>query len=323
MTENSAADVRNVVAVVPTFRPDETLIERLDALSAQVNTVIVVDDGSPLDSREILDRVEPAGYQLVRSTQNRGIAAALNTGVRLALERNADFVLTMDQDSALPADYVAACLRAFALADPATRLGVVCSDRINGEPSIPERYTAEGLGIVREAIQSGFLISAECLRECGLFDERLFIDCVDTEFCLRIAERGYSIAVGPGTDITHSLGERAPLRPFGVPIRRNGQQVSYQYHGPVRRYFIARNNVDLFLRYLRLKPRWVVSALRREIPPALTTIIAGPQRTRQFLATVIGATHGLVRKRGPLSPGLRGLLTPKRHPRQATQGRSN
>lgn len=225
MTENSAADVWNVVAVVPTFRPDETLIERLDALSAQVNTVIVVDDGSPLDSREILDRVEPAGYQLVRSTQNRGIAAALNTGVRLALERNADFVLTMDQDSALPADYVAACLRAFALADPATRLGVVCSDRINGEPSIPERYTAEGLGIVREAIQSGFLISAECLRECGLFDERLFIDCVDTEFCLRIAERGYSIAVGPApTSLTHSGNAlrcaRSGFRSAGTGSRR-------------------------------------------------------------------------------------------------------
>ena len=36
MTENSAADVWNVVAVVPTFRPDETLIERLDALAPVV-----------------------------------------------------------------------------------------------------------------------------------------------------------------------------------------------------------------------------------------------------------------------------------------------
>ncbi len=313
MTENERPTGQRVVAVVPTFRPDEALLVGLRALAPQVAMIIVVDDGSPDDPAGILDLAGELGCEIVRSTSNDGIAAALNIGIRMALTDDADFVLTLDQDTVLPGHYVSDCTTAFRIAAPATRLGVVCTDRVNGQPSIPEHYTAEGLGLVREAIQSGFLISAECLRECGLFDERLFIDCVDTEFCLRIAQYGYRIAVGPGTDISHSLGEQVALRPFGVArFDERGRQRTYEYHGPTRRYFITRNNIDLFLRYSRIRPRWVLSAIKREIGPTVTTIVSGPLRWRQLVATVIGAAHGLMRLRGPLSPGLRKLLVGRR-----------
>lgn len=298
------------MAVVPTFRPDEALLAGLHSLLAQVSAVIVVDDGSPADPQGILARAETLGCRIVRSATNNGIAAALNTGARLAIADDADYVLTLDQDTVLPGHYVSDCVAAFRIASPQTRLGIVCTDRVNGQPSIPEHYTAEGLGLVREAIQSGFLISAECLAECGLFDERLFIDCVDTEYCLRIARYGFRIAVGPGTDITHSLGEQASLRPFGIArFDERGQPRTYEYHGPYRQYFITRNNVDLFLRYARIRPRWVISAIKRQLPPSWTTIVSGPQRWRQLCATLIGAIHGLARKRGPLSPRLRRILT--------------
>ena len=309
MTDFDTASGPRVVAVVPTFRPDEALLAGLQALGPQVSAIIVVDDGSPLDPTGILERAETLGCQIVRSPTNDGIAAALNTGIRLALADAADYVLTLDQDTVLPAHYVSDCTTAFRIAAPETRLGIVCTDRVNGQPSIPEHYTAEGLGLVREAIQSGFLISAECLAECGLFDERLFIDCVDTEYCLRIAQHGYRIAVGPGTDISHSLGEQVALRPFGIArFDENGRLRTYEYHGPTRRYFITRNNVDLFLRYARIRPRWVISAIKRELTPTWTTIVSGPLRRRQLAATLIGAVHGLARKRGPLSPRLRRIL---------------
>ncbi|MBC7403265.1 MAG: glycosyltransferase [Microbacteriaceae bacterium] len=302
-----------VIAVIPAFRPDDGLLRGVHSLTPQVDSIIIVDDGSPEGATEVMDSAVAAGAEVIRSDANLGIAAALNTGIRLALHRGADFVLTVDQDTELPPHYVADCVAAFHIAAPETQLGIVCTDRVNGQPSIPERYTAEGLGLVREAIQSGFLISAECLAECGLFDERLFIDCVDTEYCLRIARHGYRIAVGPGTDITHSLGEQAPLRPFGITrLRSDGRPQTYEYHGPTRRYFITRNNVDLYLRYARIRPRWVLSAAKRELSPTFTTIVSGPRRGRQLLATLVGAVHGVIRKRGPLSPGLRSLLTGSR-----------
>ncbi|MES2092873.1 MAG: glycosyltransferase [Actinomycetota bacterium] len=309
MTEIDSTGGPRVVAVVPTYRPDEALLAGLLAMAPQVSGVIVVDDGSPDDPAGILDRAKALGCQIVRSPTNDGIAAALNTGIRLALADAADYVLTVDQDTVLPSHYVSDCTTAYRIASPETRLGIVCTDRVNGQPSIPERYTAEGLGLVREAIQSGFVISAECLSESGLFDERLFIDCVDTEYCLRIAQHGYRIAVGPGTDISHSLGEQVALRPFGITrFDDEGHPRTYEYHGPTRRYFITRNNVDLYLRYGRIRPRWVLSAIKRELSPTVTTIVSGPHRRRQLVATLVGAIHGLARRRGPLSPRLRRLL---------------
>lgn len=297
-----------VIAVVPTFDPDEHVLDRLVVLAAQVDHVIVVDDGSSNTADTILNQIETTGYELVRSSTNRGIASALNTGTRLALSRGAAYILTIDQDSYLPAGYVRSCLDVFAGAAAATNLGVVTVDSINGHPSIPPRHSPEGYGLVQEAIQSGFLITAECLKTCGLFDERLFIDCVDTEFCLRIGEHGYRIAIAAGTNLEHELGHQVPLKPLGVQRYRDGEPQTYEYHGPTRRYFIVRNNVDLWLRYARKQPRWVVSAIRREITPSVKTVLSGPRRFRQLQATVIGALHGLRRVRGPMSSELREKL---------------
>jgi rhamnosyltransferase len=85
--------------------------------------------------------------------------------------------------------------------------------------------------------------------------------------------------------------------------------MTYEYHGPVRRYYITRNGVDLYLRYLPVNPRWVFSSFRQEIRPLVTTLVAGPHRARQLVATLAGAAHGLVRKRGPVPAGLLGVLS--------------
>jgi rhamnosyltransferase len=272
-----------VIAVVPTYRPDESVIDRLRSIAEQVHALIVVDDGTPKDGADIVDMVASAGFEVVCSESNRGIAAALNTGVKLALSRGADYVLTVDQDSVLPAGYVTDCIAVF---------------------------VASGFGILRVAIQSGFVVSAACFAECGLFDEALFIDCVDTEFCLRMADHGYRVVVAAGTDIEHSLGELVPVRPFGIARTRGKAPLTYEYHGPARRYFISRNGVDLYLRYLRRNPRWVLSSMRQELGPLAQTIASGPHRGRQLLAVVAGTVHGLVRKRGGLTPRLRRMLTP-------------
>ncbi|MCU1513350.1 MAG: hypothetical protein JWO10_440 [Microbacteriaceae bacterium] len=306
-----------VIAVVPTYRPDAMLLARLDVLAAQVDAVIVVDDGSPAGSALSLDSLQEAGFELVQSAQNAGIAAALNIGTAMAIERGADYVLTLDQDTVLPPGYVGACLRTFATAAGVAAtsgvvVGIVGTHSVNGIPARVGGWHSEhvpGIELVREGIQSGMVISVACLRVAGLFDERLVIDCVDGEFCLRSSDRGFAMAVAPGTDIEHSLGEQVPLRPFGIQRHANGQPATYEYHSPLRRYYITRNTIDLALRYAFTRPRWVASTARREIFPALVTFVSGPNRRRQVLAAVVGFAHAIVRRRGLIPGGLRRRLS--------------
>ena len=303
--------VPHVIAVVPVYRPDRTVVHRLGALRSQVSAVIAVDDGSGHHFDAIFGQLAAGGIRVLRLDANSGIAAALNVGVRHALADCADYVLNVDQDTDLPPDYVATVLDVFARANPVTRIGIVCVDAVNGAPSLPTWTSPEGFGLVPEAIQTGFVISRECLETAGLFEERLVIDTVDTEYCLRVRDHGFRIAVAKGTDIGHSIGRRAELRPFGVPVRHreSGRIATYQYHSPFRRYYIARNNIDLVLRNLARHPRWVLQVVKRETGVMIVSMVSGPQRFAQVLAITTGTIHGLIRRRGMIPNWLKRLVT--------------
>ncbi|WP_309977765.1 glycosyltransferase [Agromyces sp. 3263] len=299
-----------MIAVVPLYRPGDDVVPRLRALRDQVDSLIAVDDGSGDEAHAVLRDLEAEGMTVLRLSQNSGIASALNTGVRRALGDGADFVVNVDQDSDLPPDYVAIALDVFSAASPITRIGIVCVDAVNGAPALPTWTSPEGFGLVPEAIQTGFVIGRECLEVTGLFDERLVIDTVDTEYCLRARDRGFRIAIARGTDIRHSIGRRAELRPFGVPMRhRSGRVATYQYHSPLRRYYIARNNVDLILRNAARRPRWALTVLKRETGVMVVSMISGPQRLAQVLAIGTGTVHGLIRRRGMIPTWLKALIT--------------
>ena len=199
----------------------------------------------------------------------------------------------------------------FARGNPVTRLGIVCVDAVNGAPALPTWISPEGFGLVPEAIQTGFVISRECLETVGLFDERLVIDCVDTEYCLRVRDHGFRIAVATGH--RHPALDRTARR--ATPVRhphapsRDGRIATYQYHSPFRRYYIARNNIDLILRNLTRRPRWVLAVLRREMGGMIVSMVSGPQRVAQVLAITTGTVHGLVRRRGMIPGWLKALIT--------------
>ncbi|MWB99878.1 glycosyltransferase [Agromyces seonyuensis] len=299
-----------IVAVVPTFRPEHETVEHLALLSTLVDRVIVVDDGSGSAADAVLEEVSAlAGVDVVRHERNSGIARALNTGVERALADDADYVLTLDQDTALPADYVQRCLETFARASDATRLGIVATDRVNGAPAIPSSWSPEGLGLVPEAIQSGMLVSRDCLETAGGFDERLVIDCVDTEYCIRVGDLGFRIAIAEGADIRHALGEMVPYRPFGRLARNRNGTFEYQYHSPFRQYYIVRNNVDLVLRFAGSHGRWTLAVVKRQIGPAIDAVLSGPHRFRHLIATLVGFAHGVFRVRGLIPARLRRFLT--------------
>jgi rhamnosyltransferase len=102
-----------IIAVVPVYNPDASFLARLKTLTAQVEGVIVVDDGSFIPFK-LTDDYIPARVALV-SQSNQGIAAAINTGIRCARQRwpKLDYVLTLDQDSHLEKSYVEEALRIF------------------------------------------------------------------------------------------------------------------------------------------------------------------------------------------------------------------
>ena len=81
--------------VIPAYNEGEAIEEVVREVLRLCPRVAVIDDGSSDETAEAAWR---AGACVLRHVLNRGQGAALQTGIRFALERGARFVVTFDAD---------------------------------------------------------------------------------------------------------------------------------------------------------------------------------------------------------------------------------
>lgn len=242
MTESDPdVDPPPVVAVVPAYQPGPNLLDLVESLAPQVTDVVVVDDGSP-NGQQTLDDTAERGAHVVHHDANRGIAAALNTGIRSALASQGTVaVLTVDQDSRIPDGFVAGLLGTWVRAEQdGLRVGIVAPEHVTGLPD-----QARG----RPPIQSGQLIPVATLRRVGDFDEDLFIDGVDDDFALRCLDAGLALVVAEGVSLGHRLGDTHE-------VTVAGRTVTLTRSAPFRYYYLTRNRIRLVRRHARRHPDW-------------------------------------------------------------------
>ncbi|HRY08618.1 MAG: glycosyltransferase [Actinobacteria bacterium] len=251
-----------IAAVATVLDPPPQTQDALQALARQVAEVVAVDDGSAVPVRF-------SGVHVIRQEHNLGIAAALNAGIRAAAERGATHVLTVDQDSQFPDDYVAQLLAAWTRAQQ-QGLSPAAMGAAEFSGLTHRGAWHDGVMVVAESIQSGTLFSVEALAGIGGFDESLVIDGVDTDACLRLADAGFDICVAP-VEFDHALGEGHFVTVFGHQVWASG-------HAPFRRYYITRNGLLLLRRHGRRHPRWALVSARRLVMASLLAAKAPEQR---------------------------------------------
>jgi rhamnosyltransferase len=226
------------VGIVVTFNPDDALRSRLDMLARQVDRVVVVDNSQNLSAREgVAGTCSALGCRCVTNGANLGLAEALNRGVLAAIDEGAAYVLTMDQDSMPDVAMVVELHRALrAAAEAGERVGLV-APRTRDVFSADQRTAALRSGdwiTTKLAITSGSLIPVTVIEAVGLFRAEFFIDSIDQEFCLRLAQRGFKIITAPSALLEHRLGSPRIHHFFGM-------QFIPTNHSAERRFFMARN----------------------------------------------------------------------------------
>jgi glycosyltransferase involved in cell wall biosynthesis/peptidoglycan/xylan/chitin deacetylase (PgdA/CDA1 family) len=108
----AASDVRLISVIVPCYNQAHFLTEAIESILSQTYPhyeVVVIDDGSTDNTAEVADRYP--GVRCVRQ-DNRGLAAARNTGIR---KSNGDYLVFLDADDRLlphALEAGLACLRA-------------------------------------------------------------------------------------------------------------------------------------------------------------------------------------------------------------------
>ncbi|HEY5304796.1 MAG TPA: glycosyltransferase [Acidimicrobiales bacterium] len=253
----SSPERHRVRAIIVTYNPDASHLQQVvAALSPQVESILIVDNASRnSDEIDALSRLEEV--DLLNFSANRGIAAALNVGVRHHLISEPDWILTMDQDTLVHPGAIEDILASFdALEAPHQDQVGILAMRAHPQPSSIRitRY-ADRLLVLKDfesfeerraVITSGNLVRADVLRRTN-YDEDLFIDQVDFDFCFAVRELGYCVLRHKTTAMDHVLGERF-----------SDTDKEHPYESAQRVYYIIRNSTYLVVRR-RLTLRFYVA----------------------------------------------------------------
>jgi len=291
----SGKSSEQVCAVVITFFPDSGFSDRLEKIAAQVSRMIVVDNGTTGESGVSLERALGArrGVTCIRNNENLGVAAALNQGIRKALnEGDCPWIITFDQDSLPAADMVEKMLTVWR-SHPHPERVMVAGPRTAfvDSTSRPDPAEDRSWREVTHVITSGSLISRQAFHLAGYYNEGLFIDYVDIEYCLRLRSLGYQVIEVHSTEMLHHMG-RLEERLF------MGDKVHPTHHPPLRRYYQFRNAVLLHRQYRKSQRPWRRTNMIILMKILILILLYEKQRLRSLFQIMRGIGHGLAGRSG-------------------------
>jgi rhamnosyltransferase len=253
--------VTDIAAAVVLYHTDqEALLRNVNSYLPWVKELFVVDN-SIKENQGIADRLLKLQKNLsyIPNKHNVGIAAALNTACEQALQRGYKWLLTMDQDSFFAAEEIEKYLKIFReFFMDSTDLAVVAP--VSGKENA---YRSELYSEVVSVITSGSLINLDIWKQAGGFDEKLFIDEVDHEYCYKVKSAGYRVVLVNQVQLTHRLGVNVQKGYFGM-LKKSDRII----HHPLRVYFMVRNYL-----YVRKKYRSVFPVEFRRRDKQLSVIL--------------------------------------------------
>ena len=287
-----------VMAVVVTFHPDASVLGALlERLAAEKVATIVIDNTPGGDPR--------AGEGAITLGRNTGVAHALNVGIAEAWRRGATHALLCDQDSLPGPGMVAALLQAenelLRRGVPVAAVGPSYVDFHSGAPRafkvsgrILPRYvrprTVDPAFDVLTLITAGMLMRRAMFDAIGGMRDELFIDRVDTEWCLRARRLGVLPYAVPSAALMQRMGERV-LRFPGFP--------GISVYAPERIYYQLRNLVFLW-REGTLGVGLTMVAAGNTFAVLAARLAAGPRRVDTVHLALRGFMDGLSGRLGEL-----------------------
>ena len=207
-------------------------IRSLQAQSMQDFEIVVVDNSG--QGRVPRD----AAHRVIHNSSNVGFGAAINQAYR---DSDVPFLATLNDDAVAHPEWLAALLAAI---ETGPRTGMCASQvRLAGEQSLDSAGmllcrdgSSRQRGHRRPACEfphresvllpsaSAALYRGEMLREIGLFDEKFFLYCEDTDLGLRARWAGWECLYVPEAIVehrySHSAGRVSALKAFYVERNR-------------------------------------------------------------------------------------------------------
>ncbi len=184
-----------VSVVIPTYDRASTVVRAIQSVLTQTYPnleIIVVDDGSTDNTREVVQHLHDPRLRYIRHEGNQGGSAARNTGIEVAA---GDYIAFLDSDDEwLPEKLekqvqllqgsepaVGAVYAGFAIINEHGECTTVTIPKYRGV-ILAELFSANSVGTT-----SSVMVRRECISQVGVFDPAM-ASCQDWDMWIRLAK---------------------------------------------------------------------------------------------------------------------------------------
>ncbi len=242
-----------IYAGIVLYKPDmKRLNKNIRSILPQVDQVLIYDNGINIEYKKQIEQICPSKLTLLGCGENNGLARALNEIMKYAEREGAQWVITLDQDSVSPDNMVSEYKKR--MQDDKT--GIICPRIVDKRRFyMTEEQVDKTDCFVEKCITSASCTLVKAWHDVGAFDDFLFIDLIDNDFCKRLRIKGWNILKINSLVLDQEFGNIRPKKPRVVNFYRklsksiknpnlseNIAKLSYKKQvSPMRVYYINRN----------------------------------------------------------------------------------
>ena len=212
-----------LIVVVQYLTPLENtpVIQALDSCFSQDPALLedfttLVWDNSPR-SHAVPDRLSfPLEYW--HTGENLGVSGAYNSAAKLAAEYGAQWLLLLDQDTALPPEFLVRMRELAQRLTPESRIAAVAPTVMMGHAQISPKVTVRwGQSVDPPAdftgeeqrelvlVNTGLLLRLESFSRIGGYDPDFWLDFSDRYLCHMLAQKGFSVWLAADLQLQHHV----------------------------------------------------------------------------------------------------------------------
>jgi rhamnosyltransferase len=245
-----------IAACVILYHPKENDLKNILSYLSKVDKLYIYDNTE--NKKTVIPFENHNKIVYFSDCENKGLSIRLNQACNQAISDGYDFLMTMDQDSSFITENLNNYFNDIKNYSNKANVGIFgleysTENRISNTKNI---ITDE----VHALITSGSVINLNHFDNVGGFDENLFIDGVDFDYCFAILKKGLKCILFKNNSINHSLGikkKRASIKTLYLIKKEK------QLHSPIRIYYIIRNMLYLEKKYGLLFPEFILERKKR------------------------------------------------------------
>lgn len=239
--------------VVVLYHPEADICRNIQTYVSELDILYILDNTeNPSDNFSILDKIiKLQNVKYFPFYENKGLSYALNFALKKVQKEGYTYLLTMDQDSCFPGKEFFKYKTNIIHAENDRKFDNVAIFSVNYS-GLKEAENLRGVHEVIAAITSGSILKVRLTEKIGYFDENLFIDEVDDEYCYRARLLGYKIIMYCDIKLTHHLGNPKKYCILGY-------RFTVLNHGAIRKYYISRNRLYVAKKYKCIRKYYIMS----------------------------------------------------------------